>query len=80
MNQDEIINSLNKVFTELFDEEIELSIETTADDVDDWDSLNHMNLILKIEEVFEVKFSNKQVAGLQNIGDLVSLIIEKKKS
>ena len=79
MGDNEILEQLNSIFRDVFDEEdITLSLESTADDVDDWDSLNHMNLILRVESEFSVKFSNKQVAELTNVGDLVNLIASKK--
>jgi len=48
--------------------------ETTANDVPGWDSLSHVNLILVVEQTFQVKFSNKELLALQDVGDLVACI------
>ncbi len=69
---------LEQVFREVFDDdEIELSDEMTADDVDAWDSLTHIQLIVAVEEAFKCKFSTVEVMKLKNVGEFIKLIDRK---
>jgi acyl carrier protein len=68
------LEELNSVFENVFDEEIELSRETTAQDVEGWDSLMHVTLLINVEKAFHVKFSSAEVASLKNVGEMVDLI------
>ena len=69
---------VTEVFCDVFDDdEIELAADTTAEDVEAWDSLMHVTLMLNIEKVFGVRFASSEVAGLKNIGELVNLIETK---
>lgn len=75
---DEIFDRLNKVFRDFFDdEEIELEEKTTAEDIDDWDSLNHITLMAAVEDEFGIRLSMGEVSGLKNVGELARAI-EKK--
>ncbi|HAI10717.1 MAG TPA: acyl carrier protein [Phycisphaerales bacterium] len=72
------LSKVTEVFIDVFDDdEIELELETTAEDVDAWDSLMHVTLMLNIEKAFGVRFASSEVAGLKNIGELVGLIEAK---
>lgn len=77
MTQDEIFEKLNAVFSDVFDEEIELTRETTADDIDDWDSLAHIGLIAAVEKAFGIKFNMGEVNGMKNVGDMADLIARR---
>jgi acyl carrier protein len=69
---------LTEVFHEVFDDEsIIATPELTAKDVDGWDSITHIRLMLTIEKAFGVKFSVAQIGKLQNVGDLAQLIRER---
>lgn len=69
---------LNEIFCEVFDDDdIEISPEMTADDVDGWDSLSHVNLIVTIETRFGIKFSQKELLTFKNVGDLMKSIESK---
>lgn len=69
---------LQEVFRTVFeDDDIEISNETTADDIDAWDSLTHVQLIVSVEKEFSLKFSTVEVMKLKNVGDFIALI-EKK--
>ena len=74
----EVIEKLEQVFRDIFDEE-ELTInnETTAEDIEDWDSLAHINLVVAIEKEFDVKFALGELQALRNVGDMVNLVIRK---
>ncbi len=75
MNRDEIFEQLNEVFRDVFDDEsITVSDETTADDIEDWDSLEHINLIAAVEQQFGVRFNMGQIVTLKNVGEMVDLI------
>ena len=66
---------LTKVFREVFDDDsIELTPETTANDIDDWDSIEHINLIAAVEDAFGMRFLMREVSGMKNVGELVQII------
>ena len=74
-SSDETIARLQKVFREVFDnDELVISRQTTAADVDDWDSINHVNLVLAVEREFKVRLSSSGIANLKNVGELVDLL------
>ena len=78
MSREEIFEKLNEVFRDVFDdEEIEVCEETTAADIDGWDSLEHINLIAAVEQEFGVKFTMGQVVTMKNVGEMARLIEEK---
>ncbi len=75
MDQPQIYARLTKLFEDVFDEDsITLTPQLSAKDVDGWDSLTHIRLILTIEKAFNIKFSTSEIGKLQNVGDLVTLI------
>ena len=72
------LEKLSNVFRVLFNlPDIELNDNLTAQDISGWDSFNHVNLIINIEEEFNVRFSNSEVGGLQNVGNLKTLLASK---
>ena len=78
MNRNEIVEKLTVVFHEVFnDNSIVLSDEMTAKDVENWDSLTHMLMITKVEEVFGIKFKLKELNKLKMVGDLINTIETK---
>lgn len=69
---------LNQVFQEVFDDEdIDIAPRTTANDIDGWDSLSHVNLIVAVESRFGVRFSHKELLTFKNVGDLINSIKTK---
>lgn len=69
---------LQEVFRDVFDDdEIIISDSTTADDIEAWDSLTHVQLIVAVEEKFHIKFSTVEVMKLKNVGEFISLIDSK---
>jgi len=73
-----IAGPLTEIFREVFDDDdITLSAEMTADDVDGWDSLSHVNLIVTIENRFNIKFSHKELLTFRNVGGLMASIDSK---
>ena len=78
MDETTIYSQLSEVFARVFDDDsIKVSPELSAKDVDGWDSLTHIRLILTIEKKFKIKFSTSEIGKLKNLGDLVKLIKEK---
>ena len=74
MTRQEIFEKLNEVFSDVFDEEIVVNEKTTAADIEDWDSLTHITLISEVEDTFGMKFSMKDVLGMQNVGEMADII------
>ena len=69
----ELQDKMNHIFREVFDDEdISISPNMTANDIDGWDSLSHVNLIVAIETRFNIRFSQKELLTLKNVGDLLS--------
>lgn len=72
------IEKLNDIFRTVFEnDEINIRPETTANDVDGWDSLSHVNLILAVEEGFGIRFTERELLTFKNVGDLLRSL-EKK--
>ncbi|MCI5484721.1 MAG: acyl carrier protein [Clostridiales bacterium] len=74
MTRQEIFEKLNEVFSDVFDEEITVTPETTSSDIEEWDSLTHITLISEVEETFGVKFSMKDVLEMKNVGEMADII------
>lgn len=75
MDEAQIYGRLAEIFETVFDEEdIVLKPETSAKDLEGWDSLAHLRLILAIERSFKIKFSTSEIGKLANVGELVALI------
>lgn len=75
MDESQIYARLNQIFEDVFDDDsIQVTPELSAKDVDGWDSLSHIRLILTVEKAFKVKFSTSEIGKLEKVGDLVSLI------
>ena len=72
------LEKLSNIFRVLFNRpDLKLNDNLTAKDVPGWDSFNHVNLIISIEEEFSVRFSNDEVGGMQNVGNLKNLLASK---
>lgn len=75
---EEIFEKLNVIFRDFFDDEdIEVDEDTTADDIDDWDSLNHITLIAAVEKEFKIRFTMGEVSGMKNVGEMARIIKER---
>ncbi len=75
MSREEILKKVNDIFHDVFeDDSIVVVEETTADDVEDWDSLMHITLISEVESAFGFKFQMKDVVGMKNVGEMIDII------
>ena len=69
---------VNRVFQAVFDNpDLIVGSETTANDVEGWDSLTHIDLIVAVEKEFKIRFKTAEVNGMKNVGDLMGLILQK---
>ena len=76
----DIKNDVQEIFRDVFDdEELIISNETTADDIEDWDSLAQMNLVVAIEKKFKIRFKVEEIASLHNVGEMLELIEQRVK-
>ncbi len=79
MTREEIYKALDEVFEEVFDDEsIHVTDTTTAEDIEDWDSLEHINLVVAIENRFGIKFNMSEVTSMKNVGEMVDIILERQ--
>jgi acyl carrier protein len=80
MERKEILKQMEEIFKDVLDlEELELTEDTTADDIDEWDSLSHIQLIVAIEKGFNIKLTAREVKELADVGEMVSCIQSKLK-
>lgn len=78
MKKEEILQQVNEIFIDVLDnEDIVLNEGTTAKDVEDWDSLTHIQLVVAIEKHFKVKFTALQIQQWKNVGDMCSDILSR---
>lgn len=78
MRKEEVFEKLNEVFRDVFDDEdIMVTEATTADDIEDWDSLEHINLLAAVEQEFGMKFNMGQVVSMKNVGEMAEIIMSK---
>lgn len=81
MNRETIMEKLTDIFKDVFDDvTIELSDNTTSDDIDDWDSLSHITLIADVEKAFDCKFSMKDLLEMKNVGEMLNRIERIKEA
>jgi acyl carrier protein len=78
---DHVIKTVNEIFIDVLeDDDIVLSYETTADDIEAWDSLNHIALVIAIEKKFGIQFTAKEIQGFKNVGEMCDGIVLKLKA
>ncbi|MDD6826344.1 MAG: acyl carrier protein [Oscillospiraceae bacterium] len=80
MEKEKILVMLTEVFKEVFDlDDVVITPHTVADDIEDWDSLEHINLISAVESTFKMKFKMKEVSTMKNVGEMMDIIAERTK-
>ena len=78
MERSDILNRVQEIFREeLEQDDLVLNDETTAEDVDGWDSLSHVQLVATMEEDFNIEFKSREILSWENIGDLIDSIQKK---
>lgn len=77
MSRTEVMNNVTDIFRELFeDNDLLITDETTADDIDEWDSLTHLELITTVEKKFGIRFSLGDINGFANVGAMCDCILK----
>lgn len=78
MTREEVFTKLNEVFRDVFDDEaICVNENTTSADIEDWDSLEHINLLAAVEQEFGMKFNMGQVVSMKNVGEMADIIMSQ---
>ena len=78
MSREQVFEILNEIFRNNFDDDsIDLKDDTSSSDIEDWDSLEQINLVVVIQDRFNVKFNIDEVNAMKNVGEMVDFIIEK---
>ena len=79
-NANDVLKRLNEVFRDVFDDDdIVVTPKTTADDIEDWDSIEHITLIGAVEDEFKMKFKMGEVSGMNNVGDMLKIIMARSR-
>lgn len=79
MTNQEVLSQITVIFRDILDDDdIQLKPETTAEDIEEWDSLTHIQLIVAIEKKFGIKFSTSEINNFKNVGEMCDVIIKKK--
>ena len=80
MDSKMIYARLNKVFRDVFDDDsITVNPKTTADDIEDWDSLEHITLISAVEREFKMKFKMGEISSMKNVGEMADIVAARAK-
>ncbi|MCD8209123.1 MAG: acyl carrier protein [Bacteroidales bacterium] len=78
MDEQSILTQLNEIFQDVFDDDdLQITPETSASDIEDWDSLANITLITIIEKQYHFRFELKDIPEMKNVGDLISVILER---
>jgi len=78
MTKEEILKQVNEIFKDVLDEDdIVINESTTADDVEEWDSLTHIQLVVAIEKHFKIRFKSDEINNFKNVGEMCDSILLK---
>lgn len=78
MDHAAILAKVSDLMVDIFDlDDYDVTEETSADDIDEWDSLSHIRFVITVERAFKIKFSNEEISGMKNVGDLVAVVGQK---
>lgn len=80
MNKEQAFEKVQEIFRDIFDDQnLIIGNSTSSNDIEEWDSLNHINLIVAIEKEFKIKFNFSELSGLKDVGAMIDLILAKLK-
>lgn len=80
MEREKVFEKLQEIFRDVFeDDSITVADVTTAEDIEEWDSLEHINLINEVESTFNMRFTMAQVISMKNVGEMVDIILGAQK-
>lgn len=80
MERDKVMPRLTEVFRDIFDDsKLVINDSTTSNDIDEWDSIEHINLVGAVEQEFSMRFKMKEVSGMKNVGEMIDIICERGK-
>ena len=78
MDRKQVIEQLQAIFCDVFDnDEIEITEDSVAEDIDEWDSLGHIQLVKELEKVFSIKFTSKEIMSWENVGEMIDSILNR---
>lgn len=78
MDKTQVLNEVQEIFRDILDnEEIVLTDATVADDIEEWDSLTHIQLVVAIEKHFKIKFTSREILSWKNVGEMLDCIVSK---
>lgn len=81
MEKEQILKEVNKIFCDVLDnEDIVIHLETSAPDIEEWDSLSHIQLVVAIEKHFKIRFTAAEISGWGNVGEMISSLDKKLNS
>ena len=80
MKKEEILSTIQNIFVNILDmDDLVINFNTNSDDIDEWDSLTHIQLIVAIEKSFQIKFTSKEIHEWKDVGEMIDSIIPKIK-
>ena len=78
MNKESILNKVQEIFKDVFDDErLVINNSTNSEHIEEWDSLNHIQLVLSIEKTFNIRFKTGEIQSLKDVGEMIDLLEEK---
>ena len=79
MDRKELLTKINEVFIDVLDDDqLQIAESTSAEDVDEWDSLNHIHLVVAIEKALKLRFTASEIQSWTNVGEMMNDIIKKR--
>lgn len=78
MERNQVLGQVNKIFIDILDnDKIKLTDSTAAGDIEEWDSLTHIQLVVGIEKFFKIRFSSKEIQSWENVGQMIDSVLQK---
>ena len=78
MDKVKVLKTIEEICLDIFEvDNLKIDYNTSSVDIDQWDSLNHLNIISSVEQEFNIRFSFKEISSLKNVGDIVNVVLSK---